>query len=208
MDARRGFERLFNRMTDAARRWVAKFRQKPIEAVVPPIQPVRLLAKPEPIPADPAEHAVQFAQDWFDRLEFHARRRMRELEIPEHRIGAYDIDYDFRHAAFHPKERTGGSNSPGARINLNSGILNPDLLSPELGPEVATLWAKGRLRDRIDAVIAHEDIEGLRVAAGEEVKAAHAVAVALAPDTARLIREGARRILQAIREHDLGKERS
>lgn len=67
---------------------------------------------------------------------------LRELGIPEHRIGASDIDFDFRHAAFHPKERTGGSNSPGARINLNSGILNPELFVPELGPEVATLWGK------------------------------------------------------------------
>ena len=69
--------------------------------------------RPEPIPVEPAEHAVQFAQDWYDRLEFHAHRRMRELGIPEHRIGAYDIDFDFRHAAFHPKERTGGSSFPG-----------------------------------------------------------------------------------------------
>src|SRR5262249_36195195 len=97
-----------------ARRWAAKRRQKPSEAVLPPVEPGRRLAKPEPIPAGPAEHAVQFAQDWYDRLEFHSRRRMRELGIPGHRIGAYDIDDDFRHAAFHPKERTGGSNSPGA----------------------------------------------------------------------------------------------
>src|SRR5262245_22223588 len=130
MDARRSFEQLFNRMTDVARRWIAKFRQKPTEAVVPPAQPVRLLGKAEPIQADPAKHPVQLSQDWYDQLEFHSRRWMQELGIPEHRIGAYDIDYEFRHAAFHPKEPTGGSNSPGARINLNSGILNPDLLSP------------------------------------------------------------------------------
>jgi hypothetical protein len=30
---------------------------------------------------------------------------MRELRIAEPRIGAYDIDFDFRHAAFFPKER-------------------------------------------------------------------------------------------------------
>jgi hypothetical protein len=158
------------------------------------------------IPEDPLLHARQFANDWRDRLEFHSRRRMRELGIPEPRIGAYDIDFDLRHAAFFTTERSGGANSPGARINLNSGILNPGLLARKLGPEVATLWAKGRLRDRMDAVIAHEDIEGLRVAAGEEVKAAHAVAVALAPDTPRPIREGARRILRAIREPSQGRE--
>ena len=131
---------------------------------------------------------------------------MRELGIAVHRIGAYDIDYDFRHAAFFPKERTGGANSPGARINLNSGILNPELLAPKPGGEVATLWAKGRLRDRMDAIIAHEDIEGLRVAAGEETRAAHAGAVAQAPDSPLPISEGARRILRAIREREAGRE--
>jgi hypothetical protein len=124
---------------------------------------------------------------------------MRELGIPEHRIGAYDIDHNFRHAAFHPKERTGGSNSPGARINLNSGILNPELLSPELGPEVARLWGKGRLRDRMDVVIAHEHHESLGLS--------HPETVAQAPDTPLPISEGARRILLAIREREESKER-
>jgi len=48
---------------------------------------------------------------------------------------------------------------PPARINLNSGILNPELLSPELGPKVATLWGKCGLQDRMDAVIAHEHLK-------------------------------------------------
>jgi hypothetical protein len=202
MDSRGGFGRFFRRIAAAARRWAVELHPKPPETPVPPQKPARSLAKAEPIPADPSEHAVQFAQDWYDRLESHSRRRMRELEIPDHRIGAYDIDFDFRHAAFFPKERPGGAHSPGARINLNSGILNPALLAPKAGPEVATLWAKGRLRDRMDAIIAHEDIEGLRVTAGEEMKAAHDAAVALAPDTPRPIREGARRILRAIREQE------
>jgi len=207
MDARQGFGRLFHRIAAAARRWAARLHRRPPEEPVLPQRPARPFARAEPIPADPAEHAVQFAQDWYDRLEFHSRRRMRELEIPAHRIGAYDIDFDFRHAAFFPKEMSGGAHSPGARINLNSGILNPELFAPKSGPEVATSWAKGRLRDRMDAIIAHEDIEGLRVAAGEELKAAHAAAVALAPDTPRPIREGARHILRAIREHEPGRER-
>ena len=204
MEARRSFEQVFNRITDAARRWAEKLRQKPTEAVVPP---VRLLAKPEPIPADPAEHAVQFAEDWYDRLEFYARQRMRELEIPEPRIGAYDIDYGFRHAAFFPKERSGGANSPGTRINLNSGILNPELLGPKLGSVVTRLWAKGRLRDRIDAVIAHEDIEGAATGRGRRAEDRACTRRRRAPDSSRPIREGARHILRAIREHEQRKER-
>jgi hypothetical protein len=90
---------------------------------------------------------------------------------------------NFRHAAFHPKERTGGSNSPGARINLNSGILDPGLFAPELGPELASLWARCRLRDRMDAVIAHEHHESLGLS--------HPAAVEQAPDTPLPISEGA-----------------
>ncbi len=77
------------------------------------------LAPPEPIPADAADHAQQFALTWYDRLEAFARRRLRELGIPDHQIGAFDHDFDLRLAAFHPKERTGGGVSPGGRINLN-----------------------------------------------------------------------------------------
>jgi len=158
---------------------------------------------PNPIPIDPAEHAIQFAEAWYDRLEAHSRRRMREVGIPEQRIGAYDLDFDFRHAAFFPKTRTGGENSPGARINLNSGLLNPELLAGgRSGPEAVKRWEKGRLRDRMDAVIVHEDIEGLAVAEGQDFDSAHAAAVARAPDTPRPITEGARHILRAMAGRD------
>jgi hypothetical protein len=126
---------------------------------------------------------------------------MRDLGIPDSRIDAYDIDFDFRLAAFFPKERTGGENSPGARINLNSGILNPELLAEIYAPEVSRVWERRRLRDRMDAVIVHEDIEGLEVANGQGFAAAHAVAIARAPETSRPITEGARRILRAMAEH-------
>jgi len=88
---------------------------------------------------------------------------------------------------------------PPARINLNSGILNPELLSPELGPKVATLWGKCRLQDRIDAVIAHEHHESLGLS--------HPETVAQAPDTPLPISEGARRILRAICKREQGRER-
>jgi hypothetical protein len=45
------------------------------------------------------------------------------------------------------------------------------------------------------------------VAAGEETKAAHTVAVAQSPYSPLPISEGARRILWAIREREQGRER-
>jgi hypothetical protein len=167
------------RIKAAAKRLADKLRR------LEPGSPRRLrrpnLVPPEYIPADPVEHAEDFALRYYELLEGYSHRRMRELGIPDTRIGAYDIDFDFRHAAFFPKERTGGENSPGARINLNSGVLNPKLLAQRFGPQISRAWEKARLRDRIDAVIVHEDIEGLKVAEGLSFGAAHAAAVAQAP---------------------------
>jgi hypothetical protein len=185
-------------LNTAAKGLMGKLRLKPSRAPVSPPRTKPALVKPEPIPIDSADHAEDFALRYYELLEAFCCRRMHELGIPERRIGAYDIDFDFRHAAFFPRERTGGENSPGARINLNSGVLNLDLLAGKFGTEAVECWAKGRLRDRIDAVIAHEDIEGLMVAAGEGFDAAHAAAVAQAPDTPRPISEGARLILRAM----------
>ncbi len=81
--------------------------------------------------------ADQLAVTWHDRLELFTRNRLRELGIPEHQIGALDREFDSRLAAFHPKECTGGGVSPGARINLKSGVLNPELLVPHPSPSVS-----------------------------------------------------------------------
>jgi hypothetical protein len=54
---------------------------------------------------------------------------MEELGIPNDRIGSDDLRYGLRGRAFNPYERTGGSNGPGGRVNFDSGILNPELLT-------------------------------------------------------------------------------
>ena len=148
----------------------------------------------ESVPADASEHAEQFARSWYDRLESFTRQRMRELGIPDHQIGAFDRDFDLRLAAFHPKERTGGGTSPGARINLNSGVFNPDQLVPHPSPSVTSIWRTARLRDRCDAVIAHEYHEGQG--------ATHAEAECRAAQTDLPLTGGARRILQAMMERE------
>jgi hypothetical protein len=75
---------------------------------------------------------------------------------------------------------------------VDSGILNPELNAAENGPEAARVWAKSRSRDRIKAVIAHEDLESQDLS--------HAEAVQRAPETELRIGENARRILRRIAE--------
>ena len=74
-------------------------------------------------------------------------------------------------ARFQSRGRRGGENTTG--VVVDSGVLNPDLLKGKKGGRT---WPKMRLKDRIDAIIAHE-YEELR--AGDK----HAVALKAAATT-------------------------
>jgi hypothetical protein len=136
-------------------------------------------------PTDMAAHASQVAQEWEDVGEGYVRRRMKELGIPDHQIGQPDYSGDGRWRAFDPYERQGGKNTTGAVVD--SGVLNPELLTGKKG---ARLWPTMRLKDRIDAVIAHE-YEELR-SAGK-----HADALKSAAKTDLPISDEARRLNRA-----------
>jgi hypothetical protein len=136
---------------------------------------------------DPAQHARDFAERYAEPMNYHVENRMMELGIPTDRIGARK--YGYPHRAFWPEETTGGGNVPGRRLTVDSGVFNAAILANR--PEAGNVWAKSRLRDRIDAIIAHEDAESLT---GD-----HDLAEAMAPDTALPITDGARQILRVIR---------
>jgi hypothetical protein len=136
-------------------------------------------------PPDPADHAQDFAQRWADRLDQYAALRMEELGIPSDMIGSDDRFRGKTWHAFDVEERTGGFITTG--ITVNSGCLNPDLLKGEQGSRI---WPTARLRDRIDAIIAHEY--------EEERVGTHEAALKAAPKTALPISDGARRILRAM----------
>jgi hypothetical protein len=136
-------------------------------------------------PADPADHAEQAAVEWRDVIEAHVAIRNEELGIPEDMNGQPDYHGDGRWRAFNPHGRQGGENTTG--MALDSGVLNPDLLKSQKGGK---LWAKARLRDRIDAAISHE-YEELRHGGD------HAAAIRAAARTKLPISDEARRINQA-----------
>jgi len=95
--------------------------------------------------------------------------------------------------AFFPHQSGGGDNIYRRGINLDSGILNPALLDEFPDPEVRSEWAGARLRDRADAVIAHEFEEATGARPLD-----HQEAVRKAPETRLGISRGARRLLFTI----------
>ena len=143
------------------------------------------------VPADPGLHARQFANDHADRFENLIEGRMHELGIPEKHMGLPDASRGLPWAVFHPNTGKGGG-VVADHFAVDSGVLNPELLTSKYGSDVGKLWARSRLRDRIDAVIVHEyeEAQGLH----------HDQVVERAPDTALPIGENARRILRAIAE--------
>jgi hypothetical protein len=143
------------------------------------------------VPADPAEHAADFGRRYAEPLDWQAAIHMEEMGIPSERIGSSDHAHGLAGRAFHPHERDGGGISPGGRINLDSGSLNPDLLTKDYGKRAGRLWARSRLRDRWDALVAHEDAEWRTDT--------HEGAVQTAPETDLPISDPARRILEAMR---------
>ncbi len=117
---------------------------------------------------------------------------MHALGIPEQQIGSSDHERRVAWRTFFPDEREGGGVATGGRISVDSGVLNPDQLTEDYGEEAGQLWSKSRLRDRIDAIIIHEESEA-RAGTHEE-------ALALAPLTTRPISEATRRILRAMEQ--------
>jgi hypothetical protein len=137
-------------------------------------------------PADTGLHASQIAQEWEDVGERYVRRRMKELGIPEHERGQPDYAGDGRWRAFDPYAREGGDNTTG--VVVNSGVLNPELLKGKKGGRI---WPRMRLKDRIDAIIAHEY---------EELHhdGSHVAALKAAPKTELPISDEARRVCRAM----------
>jgi hypothetical protein len=140
-------------------------------------------------PVEIAAHARDVAREWRDVGEAYVQKRMRELGIRDREIGAPDYDRGGERHAFLPDEMEGGSNDLHGRLYVDSGVLNPELNAQSNGPEATRVWAKSRLRDRIDSVIAHEHLEAQDVP--------HDEVVSRAADTRLRISENARSILRA-----------
>jgi hypothetical protein len=144
------------------------------------------------VPADPADHAEDFCHRYAEPLDWQAGIHMDELGIPKERIGSNDHDHGLIGVSFNPYERDGGGVNPAGQINLESGSFNPEQLTERYGEKAGRLWARSRLRDRWDALIAHEDAE---CRAGGD----HDMALKTAPETDLPISDRAREIPRAMK---------
>jgi hypothetical protein len=142
---------------------------------------------------DPAAHARDFAYRYALDLDLSVAERMRELKIHDDQIGMPDSIAGIDWAAFHPHGMEGGNNAPDGRLIVDSGLLNPDLLKRDYGDYAAELFANSRLRDRLDAIIAHEYEEHRH---GMD----HEAALKRAPTTALPISARAREIAKAMED--------
>jgi hypothetical protein len=161
---------LFQRIRD--------FFRKPEMVGTPPSQ--------RPMWRDPAAHARDFAERYAEPMNYHV------VGIDRAQLGVGDPKHGIRHAAFMPHEVDGGGNTPDGRLNLDSGILNFALFE-RLGPTESDAYSKARLRDRIDAGIAHE-YEEVTSGGSHEYPFEHA------PETELPIRRGARELARKIRD--------
>jgi hypothetical protein len=189
MNASRVWQRIVGRISAMRIGLAFKLRRRRAGAPLPTMIGTPPSARFAAVPTDPAEHALRSAHQWADVAESYVQRRMRQPGIPERQIGVRRRERNHRRVAFIPSERDGGGITPDG-INVDSGVLNPQLYAEEIGPHAAAIWEKARLRDRIDAVIAHEFEESL---AGT-----HEDAEMRAADNALPISDNARRILPAI----------
>jgi hypothetical protein len=193
MEMARDLGRLFRRLAEVIKGAVRTLKREKQPAMIGLPPSARGL---KAIPDDIDEHAKDFATRYWELLEAIVRKRMREVGVPEDRIGMIDPDRDFRLAAFHPEQLAGGGvHPPTGRINLDAGIFRPGILEQTMPPGPPSLYARSRASIRQDAIIAHEFEEGLR--------GSHEAAAEHAPDTKLTIKEEARRILKAQRERSV-----
>ena len=142
------------------------------------------------VPADPAEHAADFAARYAESLDYHAAQTMLDLGIDPQRIGISAPAHGIRHAAFHPHDGNGGSVSPDGRIAIDCGVMNPELLSRDYGEVAGKIWRESRLGPRMQAITAHEK--------AEHEAGSHEGALRLGAETELPVSHGAREILRAM----------
>jgi hypothetical protein len=147
----------------------------------------------------PPVDVVDFADRYYETLKRVIGDRMRQVGVPEEMIGFEYLGIDEGPFVRYPTSQIGGNINPhrfpGRRpgINIDLGVLDANHPAMTNAPS----WATARLRDRVDAAIAHEYTEAsAKPLPGLDF---HEQALKFAPDTALKISPAAREILREYR---------
>lgn len=148
-------------------------------------------------PDDPADHAEDFSRRYAEDLDLVAGQAMLNLGLPVAQIGARDHDRGSKHHCFFPTDRTGGSVSPAGQITLDSGLMNPELLSRAYDDAAQAARKRTRIRDRAQAILAHE--------LAEHEYADRELALIAAPESRRPLTPTARALLRQMERGWIGR---
>jgi len=144
---------------------------------------------PEKPPSDPAEHAQDFSRRYAEDLDIVAGQAMLDLGLTNHQMGARDPDRMSEHHCFFPEDREGGTVSFVGQVTLDSGLMNPELLTRNYDEATRKLWQRTRIGARAQAIIAHELAE-------HEYDHDHELALIAGPETKLCISQEARELLR------------
>lgn len=145
---------------------------------------------------DPAEHAADFSRRYAEDLDIIAGQVMMDLGIPGDKMGARDHTRKSEIHSFFPGDREGGTVSHAGQVTLDAGLMNPDLLA-NYDEATQEMWRRMRIRDRAQAIIAHELAEA-------EYKD-HELALIAGPETELPISNRARELLRQMERGWRGK---
>ena len=140
-------------------------------------------------PTDPADHAEDFSRRYAEDLDIVAGQAMMDLGIPNDQMGERDHTAAARIYSFFPGDRQGGTVSHAGQVTFDSGLMNPDLLKDGYDEEAQRAWQRTRIRDRAQAIIAHELAE-------HEYGGDHELALIAGPETELPISHAARDLLR------------
>jgi hypothetical protein len=145
----------------------------------------------QPMWHDPAAHAKDFAKRYAVELDYAVSQRMLDLGIPTDQIGMPNVGHGPPRLVFQPHGVEGGNVRGNGEMIIDSGLINDDLLKKDYGKKAGRLFERARLRDRLDAIIAHEYEE-------HRHGMSHEAALTAAPKTELPISDRAREIAKAM----------
>ncbi len=149
-------------------------------------------------PTDPAEHAQDFAKRYAQDLDIVAGQTMLDLGLTDDQMGARDHERRSEHYCFFPQDAIGGSVNRAGQVTLDSGLMNPELLAEAYDIAAQSAWKHTRLKDRAQAIIAHELAE-------YDHGGDHELALIAGPETKLPISHAARELLRRMEAGWIGR---